>query len=250
MMLVAAAPVMVLFLIIIVMVVVLVLIMMVVMVVGPQLPVLVEKGAHVLVIMAAATVMVVVPVLIMVVVIVIMAAASVMVLFLIIVMVVMLMLFVLIMVIVLIPVMVMVVMVMLQRFRVDGVVEPGIIDGMQHDMGEFVLVDVEDGAHEVELDLVLAGHGAVVLDPVVHVDEVQGYPGAVVLVDCGLDVAEEAARLALDVLSDGHQGIGEPCLGVGVEVEDLPGEAGGGAPGLLDGVLVMVLVLLAHSIIS
>ncbi len=248
MMLVAAAPVMVLFSVIIVMVVVLVLIMMVVMVVGPQLPVLVEKGAHVLVIMAAATVMVVVPVLIMV--IVIMAAASVMVLFLIIVMVVMLMLFLLIMVVILIPVMVMVVMVMLQRFRVDGVVEPGIIDGMQHDMGELVLIDVEDGAHEVELDLVLAGHGAVVLDPVVHVDEVQGYPGAVVLVDCGLDVAEKTARFALDVLSDGHQGIGEPCLGVGVEVEDLPGEAGGGAPGLLDGVLVMVLVLLAHSIIS
>lgn len=248
MMLVAAAPVMVLFSVIIVMVVVLVLIMMVVMVVGPQLPVLVEKGAHVLVIMAAATVMVVVPVLIMV--IVIMAAASVMVLFLIIVMVVMLMLFLLIMVVILIPVMVMVVMVMLQRFRVDGVVEPGIIDGMQHDMGELVLIDVEDGAHEVELDLVLAGHGAVVLDPVVHVDEVQGYPGAVVLVDCGLDVAEKTARFALDVLSDGHQGIGEPCLGVGVEVEDLPGEAGGGAPGLLDGVLVVVLVLLAHSIIS
>lgn len=248
MMLVAAAPVMVLFSVIIVMVVVLVLIMMVVMVVGPQLPVLVEKGAHVLVIMAAAIVMVVVPVLIMV--IVIMAAASVMVLFLIIVMVVMLMLFLLIMVVILIPVMVMVVMVMLQRFRVDGVVEPGIIDGMQHDMGELVLIDVEDGAHEVELDLVLAGHGAVVLDPVVHVDEVQGYPGAVVLVDCGLDVAEKTARFALDVLSDGHQGIGEPCLGVGVEVEDLPGEAGGGAPGLLDGVLVVVLVLLAHSIIS
>lgn len=239
---------MVLFSVIIVMVVVLVLIMMVVMVVGPQLPVLVEKGAHVLVIMAAATVMVVVPVLIMV--IVIMAAASVMVLFLIIVMVVMLMLFLLIMVVILIPVMVMVVMVMLQRFWVDGVVEPGIIDGMQHDMGELVLIDVEDGAHEVELDLVLAGHGAVVLDPVVHVDEVQGYPGAVVLVDCGLDVAEKTARFALDVLSDGHQGIGEPCLGVGVEVEDLPGEAGGGAPGLLDGVLVVVLVLLAHSIIS
>ena len=239
---------MVLSLIIIVMVVVPVLIMMVVMVVGPQLPVLVEKGAHVLVIMAAATVMVVVPVLIMV--IVIMAAASVMVLFLIIVMVVMLMLFLLIMVVILIPVMVMVVMVMLQRFRVDGVVEPGIIDGMQHDMGELVLIDVEDGAHEVELDLVLAGHGAVVLDPVVHVDEVQGYPGAVVLVDCGLDVAEKTARFTLDVLSDGHQGIGEPCLGVGVEVEDLPGEAGGGAPGLLDGVLVVVLVLLAHSIIS
>ncbi len=240
MMLVAATPVMVLFLIIIVMVVVPVIIMMVVMVVGPQFPVLVEKGAHVLVIMAAALVMVVVPVLIMVVIIVIMAAAPVMVL----------MLFLLIMVVILIPVMVMVVMVMFQRFRVDGVVEPGIIDGMQHDMGELVLVDVEDGAHEVELDLVLAGHGAVVLDPVVHVDEVQGYPGAVVLVDCGLDVAEEAARLALDVLSDGHQGIGEPRFGVGVEVEDLPGEAGGGAPGLLDGVLVMVLVLLAHSIIS
>lgn len=231
MMLVAATPVMVLFLIIIVMVVVLVLIMvltmMVVMVVGPQLPVLVEKGAHVLVIMAAAPVMVLI----------------------IIVMVVMLMLFLLIMVVILIPVMVMMVM-MLQRFRVDGVIEPGIIDGMQHDMGELVLVDVEDGAHEVELDLVLAGHGAVVLDPVVHVDEVQGYPGAVVLVDRGLDVAEEAARFALDVLSDGHQGIGEPRFGVGVEVEDLPGEAGGGAPGLLDGVLVMVLVLLAHSIIS
>ena len=117
------------------------------------------------------------------------------------------------------------VMVVLEGLPVDGVIESGIVDGMEHLVGELVLVDIQDGAHEVELHFVGTVHGTVVLDTVVHVDEVEGDPLAAVDVDGCLDVSQEASGLALYELSDGHEGIGEPLLRIGVEVEDAAGES-------------------------
>ena len=117
------------------------------------------------------------------------------------------------------------VMVVLEGLPVDGVIESGIVDGMEHLVGELVLVDIQDGAHEVELHFVGTVHGTVVLDTVVHVDEVEGDPLAAVDIDGCLDVSQEASGLALYELSDGHEGIGEPLLRIGVEVEDTAGES-------------------------
>ncbi len=120
---------------------------------------------------------------------------------------------------------VLVVMVVLEGLPVDGVIKSGIVDGMEHLVGELVLVDIQDGAHEVELHFVGTVHGSVVLDTVVHVDEIEGDPLAAVDVDGCLDVSQEAAGLALYELSDGHEGIGEPLLRIGVEVKDAAGES-------------------------
>ena len=96
---------------------------------------------------------------------------------------------------------------------------------MEHLVGELVLVDIQNRTHEVELDLVGTVHLSVVLDTVVHIDQVEGDPLAAVDVDCGLDVSQKAAGLALYELSDSHEGVGEPLLRIGVEVEDTAGES-------------------------
>ena len=142
---------------------------------------------------------------------------------------------------------VVVMVVVLQRGFVDVVVESGVVDGVNHPVGELVLVDVQDGAHEVEFDKVAAGEGAVVLDTVVHVDEVEGEAGTVLDEYCAFDVPEEASRLPLNVLSDVHEDIRHPCLRIGVPVLDGAGEAGGDATGLVErGPFVIV----AHAISS
>ena len=85
---------------------------------------------------------------------------------------------------------VIVVMVVFEAFLVDEVIDSGVVDSMEHLVGELVLVDIEDCAHEVERNDIAAGKGSVVLDTVVHVDEVEGNSLAFLVDDCGFDVAE------------------------------------------------------------
>lgn len=145
---------------------------------------------------------------------------------------------------------------------VQLVVEAGVVYGVEHPVPELVLVDVDHGAHEREADLLGGLQGAVVLDAVLEVGEVQGDTLPALVDDRGLDVAEEHARLLGDPLADGQQGLGEPRLGVRVPSGDGPLEALGAAAGLLQGgvlvVVIMVVVLMivvvvvvaAHLIIS
>ena len=133
-------------------------------------------------------------------------------------------------------VVIMVVMV-LQGLFVDEIVDTGVVDGVKHLVGELVLVNVEDCAHEVETDLVGTGDSSVVLDTVVHVDQVEGDPLAFFVDDGGLDVSEETAALALNEFSDGKKCGIEFGLGVCIEVVELSAETCGAASRLLDGVL-------------
>ncbi len=133
--------------------------------------------------------------------------------------------------------MVMVMVVSLEGFLVDEVIETRIVDGVEHLVGEVVFVDVEDSAHEVELDLVRAVHGPVVLDTVVHVDEVEGYSLSVLDVDCGFDMSQKAAGFTLNVFSDVHEGGGQLLFCISVEIEDAAGESCSAATCLLHGVL-------------
>ncbi len=132
---------------------------------------------------------------------------------------------------------VVVVVLVLEALLVDEVVDSGVVDGVEHLVGELVLVHIEDCAHEVEGNDVAAGKGSVVLDTVVHVDEVEGDPLAFLVDDCGFDVTEEASRFALHILTDGKERIGEPCLGVGIEVEELAAETCCAASRLFHGIL-------------
>ncbi len=163
---------------------------------------------------------------------------------------------------------VIVVMVVAVAFHVlvELVVEPGVVDRMEHPVPELVLVHIQDGAHECEADLLHGLEGAVVLHAVLDVGEVQGDAVAVFIDDGGLDVAQEASGLLGDPLADGQQGLGHPGLGVRVPSGDRSLEALGASARDLEGrmlVLVLmvvivaaafavrsVLVMLAHLIIS
>ncbi len=141
---------------------------------------------------------------------------------------------------------------------VQLVVQAGVVHGVVHPVLELVLVHIEDGAHEVEVDLLAGLEGAVVLDAVLHVGEVQGDALALVVDDGGLDVAQEASGLVGDPLADLEQGLGEPGLRIGVEACDGPFQSDSASAGLLDGgrlmlmlmVVIVVVLVLAHLIIS
>ena len=158
---------------------------------------------------------------------------------------------------VIIVIIIVVVMVMVvEGLGVDLVVETRIVYRMHHLVGEFMLVHIEDRAHEVEFHMVRAGKGTVVLDPVVHVDEIEGDPVPFLGVHGGLDVPEKATGLALHVFSDGHEGVRELHLRIGVEILDGSGESGGASARLLDGgvlmlflFVVMMAAAVAHCII-
>ncbi len=147
-------------------------------------------------------------------------------------------------------VMVMVVMVV-EGLGVDLIVETRIVYRMHHLVGEFVLVHIEDRTHEVEFHMIRTGERAVVLDPVVHVDEVESDSVPFLGVHGGLDVPEKASGLALHVFSDGHEGVRELHLRVGVEILDGSGESGGASARLLDGgvlVLLLFVVVMAAAV--
>ncbi len=175
---------------------------------------------------------------------------------------------VMIMVVVVMLVTVLVVMVVAVAFHVlvELVVEPGVVDRMEHPVPELVLVHIQDGAHECEADLLHGLEGAVVLHAVLDVGEVQGDPVAVLVDDGGLDVAQQAPGFLGDPLADGQQGLGHPGLGIRVPSGDRSLETLGASAGDLEGGLLVimlmvvivaaafavrsVLVMLAHLIIS
>lgn len=138
--------------------------------------------------------------------------------------------------------------VVLERGFVDVIVESGTVNRMEHEVGELIFLDIKDGAHEVELHEIVALEDAVVLDTVVHVDEVEGDSLAVFDIHCGFDVAKQTTGFALDEFPDLEKDVGKLGLRVGVPVLDGPGETGGCTVGLLDrGLFVFVL---AHSSIN
>ncbi len=166
---------------------------------------------------------------------------------------------VMVMVVMVMPVLMIVVMVMPAAafdLLVQLVVQAGVVHGVVHPVLELVLVHIEDGAHEVEVDLLAGLEGAVVLDAVLHVGEVQGDALALVVDDGGLDVAQEASGLVGDPLADLEQGLGEPGLRIGVEACDGPFQSDGASAGLLDGgrlmlvLMIVVVLVFAHLIIS
>lgn len=127
---------------------------------------------------------------------------------------------------------------------VQLVVESGVVDGMEHPVPELVLVDIDDGAHEREAYLLHGLESPVVLHAVLQVGEVER-DALPVLVDYRrLDVTEEATRLLGDPLSDGQEGLRHPGLGIGVPSRDGPLEALGASPGLLEGGMLVLMVVI------
>ena len=160
------------------------------------------------------------------------------------------------MVVIMIVVVIMVVTVTFHML-VQLVVEAGVVYGMVHPVPELVFVDIEDGAHECEVDPLLGVECSMVLDTVVQVGQVECDTGAVIKCDGCLDVAEKTSGFLLHPLPDGQEGLCEPGLGVGVVAVDLSGEPDCASSRLLDGgllvvvmLVLMIVVMLAHCIIS
>ena len=127
---------------------------------------------------------------------------------------------------------------------VQLVVEAGVVDRVEHPVPELVLVDVQDGAHECEADLLHGFELPVTLDSVLDVGQIEGDALPVLIHDGGFDVSEEASRFLGDPLSDGHEGLGHPRLGIGVPSCDGSLEAFGASTRDFErGVLMLVMVV-------
>ena len=149
---------------------------------------------------------------------------------------------------------------------VELVVEAGIVHRVEHPVPELVFLDIEDGAHEGEVDLLLRLQYTVVLHTALYVGQVECESGTVIEGDGGLDVAEEHSCFLLHPFSDGHECLGEPRLGVSVPAVEGSGQTDCASACLLQGgglvvvlmvmavaflaVVVMVVAVLAHCIIS
>ena len=162
------------------------------------------------------------------------------------------------MMVVIMVMMVMIVAAVAFHVLVQLVIETGVVDGMVHPVFEFVLIHIEDGAHEVEVDLLARFECSVVLYAVVHVCEVQGDNFAVIVDDGRFDVAQKASGLIGDPLSDLEESLGESGFRIGVEACERSLETDGTAACLLDGcgfvvfffVFVVAAFVFAHLIIS
>jgi hypothetical protein len=119
---------------------------------------------------------------------------------------------------------VMVVMVMIVAVAFDVlvelVVEPRVLKGMVHDVLQLMFVDIENGAHEREVDLLLRFQVAMFLDPVAEVGQVECDPATVVEGYGRLDVAEERASFGFDPFAHLKEGLGESCLRIRVVAVD------------------------------
>lgn len=164
-------------------------------------------------------------------------------------------------VVIVVMVMIMVIMVVAAvafHVLVQLVIETGVVDGMVHPVFEFVFIHIEDGAHEVKVDLLARFECSVVLHAVVHICEVQGDTVAVIVDDGRFDVAQKASGLVGDPLSDLEESLGESGFRIGVEACERSLETDGTAAGLLDGcgfvvfffVFVAAAFVFAHLIIS
>ena len=157
------------------------------------------------------------------------------------------MMFVVVIVAVAFPVMVVMIMVMTVAFNmlIQLVHQTTVIHRMVHPVLELVVVDIQHGAHECEVDLLLGVEVSVLLDSVPQVCEVERDTGSVVKGDRGLDVSQHGSCLGFHPFADLDHGIAQPGLGIGVPAFDPSGYSGGHSSGLFQRCL-----LSAHSIIS
>jgi hypothetical protein len=132
---------------------------------------------------------------------------------------------------------------------VELVVEAGVVHGVEHPVPELMFFYIEDGAHEGEVDLLLGLQYTVVLDTAIDVREVECESGTVIEGYGGLDVAEEHACFLLHPFSNGHQCLGEPCLGVCIPAVEGTCQTDSASAGLLQrGGLVVMLVLMVVAV--
>jgi hypothetical protein len=117
-------------------------------------------------------------------------------------------------------VMVVVVVAVAFHMLIDLVEQAAVVHSVVHDVLQLLLLDIEDSAHEGEIDLVGRLHVSVLLHTVAHVGEVVGCPAPVIEGDGAFDVAKHGACLLLDPFADLHHRIAKPGLGICVPASE------------------------------
>lgn len=128
------------------------------------------------------------------------------------------------------------VVVVMVMSRLKVVVDAGIVEEVGHLVFEFVMVNVQNGSHEVEVHPLAGIHHTMLLHAVGHVGKVQRDAGAVLVEYRYLDMTQErSAGLFLHIFSGSQHNCFEPFRNIGVESVDVSNESHRHAAGLFHG---------------
>ncbi len=121
-------------------------------------------------------------------------------------------------------VMIMVVTVAFYMF-IDFVEESTVIHCMVHPVLELMFIDIENGAHECEIDLLLGIEVSVLLDSVAHISEIVCDTGTVIERNCSFDVSEHRTSFLLYPLTNLEHCSCEPCLSICIPASNSTGNS-------------------------
>ena len=112
-------------------------------------------------------------------------------------------------------VMIMVVTVAFYMF-IDLVEESTVIHCMVHPVLELMFIDIENSAHECEIDLLLGIEVSVLLNSVAHISEIVCDTSTVIERNCSFDVSEHRASFFLYPFTNLEHCSCESCFSIGV----------------------------------
>ena len=112
-------------------------------------------------------------------------------------------------------VMIMVVTVAFYMF-IDFVEESTVIHCMVHPVLELMFIDIENGAHECEIDLLLGIEVSVLFNSVAHISEIVCDTSTVIERNCSFDVSEHRASFFLYPFTNLEHCSCESCFSIGV----------------------------------
>ena len=102
-------------------------------------------------------------------------------------------------------------------------------------MFQLMVVHIQHGSHEAELDLLRRPDLAMEENALIQVREVHGH-GLIGIANGHLDVSHQRAGFPLDPSADLHEHVGQSCLDIRIESADHPVETDGFASRHLGGV--------------
>jgi hypothetical protein len=133
---------------------------------------------------------------------------------------------------------------------VEFYVEKDSVEDVVHLVVELRRVDVEHGAHKVEIHFFGGFESAVDFHSVVHVGKVERDSVSVFDVQSALDVPEKRSRFLRDPFSYFDEGFGHARLGARVESRDGAGESHGGASRFFQRGFFVIYGTFAHFILA
>ena len=126
-------------------------------------------------------------------------------------------------------VMVMMVMIMVMTVAfdmlIDLVEESAVIYCVVHPVLELMFIDIENSAHECEIDFFLGIEVSVLLDSIAHISEIVCDTGTVIERNCSFDVSEHRTSFLLYPLTNLEHCSCEPCLSIRIPASNPTGNS-------------------------